>query len=158
VRQVVTEVLGQQAWLLDEDRFGVVYQDARPGPTSGYKRIGWHSDAQSGPTLAMWPAISFTVHIDGTSPATGFLRVVPGSHLGGTEGLALGFEKIAGEVAAYAEPGDILFHHSDLWHSATVATDDAPEVKRRHLRGSWYGGERLEPGHGTDDFVKNARR
>jgi len=26
------------------------------------------------------------------------------------------------------------------------------------VRGSWYGGERLEPNHGLDDFVKNARR
>jgi len=33
----------------------------------------------------------------------------------------------------------------------------APAV-RRHLRGSWHGGTRLEIGHGTDDFVKNALR
>ena len=29
---------------------------------------------------------------------------------------------------------------------------------RRHLRGSWHTGTKLEPGHGTDDFVKNALR
>jgi hypothetical protein len=29
---------------------------------------------------------------------------------------------------------------------------------RRHLRGSWHAGSRLEPGHGVDDFVKNAAR
>jgi len=157
IRQVVTEVLGPQAWLLDDDRFGVVYQDARPGAESGYTRIGWHSDAQSGPTLDMWPSVSFTAHLDATSPANGFLRVLPGSHLGGTDGMPPGFEKVPGEVAVYAERGDILFHHCDVWHSAARATDEG-DGKRRHLRGSWYGGQRLQPGHGTDDFVKNARR
>jgi hypothetical protein len=29
---------------------------------------------------------------------------------------------------------------------------------RRHLRGGWYTGVPLDPGHGVDDFVKNARR
>ncbi len=29
----------------------------------------------------MWPATAVTLHIDGTGPDNGFLRVVPGSHL-----------------------------------------------------------------------------
>jgi hypothetical protein len=64
--------------LREHSRFGVVYQDARGA--SGYRRIGWHSDWQSGPQLDVWPSAAFTLHIDGTSPANGFLRVVPGSH------------------------------------------------------------------------------
>jgi len=70
--------------LLDDDRFGVVYQDARPGQHSGYSRIGWHSAAR--------------------------------------------------------------------------ATDDGSGAIRRHLRGGWFGGDRLAPDQGLDDFVKNARR
>ena len=88
--------LGPQAWLLDYEVFGVVYQDARPDPGSGYSRIGWHTDHQSGPHLDMWPGVAFTVHFDPTSPANGFLRVLPGSHLGGTEGIPPGFETRAG--------------------------------------------------------------
>jgi len=72
-----------QPWLGDE-RHGVVYQDARPGAGSSYSRIGWHSDWQSGPHLTVWPSVAFTIHIDGTSPANGFLRVAPGSHLWAT--------------------------------------------------------------------------
>jgi len=155
---VVEAVLGPQRWLLEDDRFGVVYQDCRPGPLSGYSRIGWHSDAQSGPTLDVWPSVAFTIHIDATSPENGFLRVVPGSHRGGTDGMPLGFEKVPGELAVYAERGDILLHHSDLWHSAARATEDGPNGIRRHVRGGWYGGDRLAPNHGIDDFVKNARR
>jgi hypothetical protein len=156
--EVVRGVLGADAWLLDYEQFGVVYQDARPGPGSAYSRIGWHTDHQSGPHLSVWPGLAFTLHIDATSPANGFLRVLPGSHLGGTDGIPLGFERVPGEIAVYAERGDILFHHSDLWHAAARATADGDDAVRRHLRGSWHGGDRLEVGHGTDDFVKNARR
>ena len=88
--------LGPQAWLLDYEQFGVVYQDARPGPRSGYSRIGWHTDHQSGPHLDVWPGLAFTIHFDPTSPANGFLRVLPGSHRGGTDGMPPGFERVPG--------------------------------------------------------------
>jgi len=156
--EVHRRLLGPDAWLLDYEQFGVVYQDARPGPGSAYSRIGWHTDHQSGPHLDMWPAVAFTVHFDPTSPANGFLRVLPGSHRGGTDGIPPGFERVPGEIAVYQERGDVLFHHADLWHAAARATDEGAGAVRRHLRGSWHGGARLPVGHGTDDFVKNARR
>jgi hypothetical protein len=158
VVDAVQRLIGPDAWLLEEDRFGVVYQDARPGEGSGYSRIGWHSDAQSGPNLDWWPSVAFTIHLDATSPQNGFLRVAPGSHLGGTEGMPLGFEKVPGEVGVYCDRGDVLLHHSDLWHSAARATDDGEGGIRRHIRGGWYGGNRPSQKHGLADFVKNARR
>ena len=156
--EVNRRLLGPGAWLLDYEQFGVVYQDARPGPGSAYSRIGWHTDHQSGPHLDIWPGVAFTVHLDPTSPANGFLRVLPGSHLGGTEGIPPGFERVPGEIAVYQERGDVLFHHADLWHAAARATADGEAAVRRHLRGSWHGGAPLAVGHGTDDFVKNALR
>jgi ectoine hydroxylase-related dioxygenase (phytanoyl-CoA dioxygenase family) len=155
---VVGRLLGAEAWLLDYEVFGVVYQDARPEPGSGYSRIGWHTDHQSGPHLAIWPGVAFTVHFDPTSPANGFLRVLPGSHRGGTEGIPLGFERVPGEIGVYQERGDILFHHADLWHSAARGTAEGDPAIRRHLRGSWHAGQKLDVGHGTDDFVRNALR
>jgi Phytanoyl-CoA dioxygenase (PhyH) len=154
----VQQLLGSECWLLEDDRFGVVYQDARPGAGSGYTRIGWHSDAQSGPTLDWWPSVAFTIHLDATSPENGFLRVVPGSHRGDTQGMPPGFERVPGEIGVYCERGDVLLHHSDLWHSAARATDDGAGGIRRHVRGGWYGGTRPAAKHGLDDFVKNARR
>jgi len=156
--EMARRTLGPQAWLLEDDRFGVVYQDARPGDGSGYSRIGWHSDAQSGPALDWWPSMAFTIHLDPTSPQNGFLRVVPGSHRGSDAGMPPGFEKVPGEVAVYCDRGDVLLHHSGLWHSAARATDDGPGGVRRHVRGGWYGGTRPDEPHGLDDFVKNARR
>jgi ectoine hydroxylase-related dioxygenase (phytanoyl-CoA dioxygenase family) len=102
--------------------------------------------------------MAFTIHLDATSPQNGFLRLVPGSHRGSDAGMPPGFEKVLGEVAVYCERGDVLLHHSGLWHSAARATDDGPAAVRRHVRGGWYGGTRPSAPHGLGDFVKNARR
>ncbi|MAU82691.1 phytanoyl-CoA dioxygenase family protein [Gordonia sp. Z-3] len=178
----MARLLGERAWLRAHEQFGVVYQDARPGRESGYTRIGWHSDWQAGPSLDVWPSTAFTIHIDGTSPANGFLRVVPGSHLWATPApyrnvngvevpatarpaggrtdrpppfdMPLRFEKVPGEVAVYAERGDILLHDCYLWHSAARATDD--DSRRRHVRGGYFGG--TKPAAGVEEFIKNAAR
>ena len=56
-----------------------------------------------------------------------------------------GFEKVPGEVGVYCERGDVLLHHSDLWHAAARATDDGAGGIRRHVRGGWYGGDGPTP-------------
>jgi Phytanoyl-CoA dioxygenase (PhyH) len=183
IAALVARWLGPHAWSGDAQRFGFVFQDARPGAESSYTRIGWHSDWQSSPHLAMWPSTAVTVHLDATSPANGFLRVVPGSQRWATpppyenvngavvpEGSALAggytteppphpmplrFEKVPGEIALYAEAGDVLFHDGYLWHSAARGTVDGSI--RRHVRGSWFGGTAPEE-MGPADFVKNAAR
>jgi len=178
--ELVGRILGPDFW---PGRNGVVYQDARPGRESGYTRIGWHADWQAVPHLDIWPGTAFTVHIDGTSPANGFLRVVPGSHLWATASpfeninnvavpdgapaargytdtpppapMPLGFEKIRGEIPVYAERGDVILHDAYLWHSAARATDD--DTMRRHVRGGWHGGDGALRTQETG-FVKNAAR
>jgi ectoine hydroxylase-related dioxygenase (phytanoyl-CoA dioxygenase family) len=158
VLEVVERALGPRAYFWDYNGHGAVYQDARPGPGMTYTRIGWHTDHQSRPTSDIWPGLAVTWHLDATSPANGFLRVVPGSHLGGTDGMPLGFEKVPGEVGVYCERGDVMFHHSDLWHSAARATEDPPLGVRRHLRGTFLGGRRLASGEELEPFNKNAAR
>ncbi len=152
---------GKDYWAFDEvfgDRFGVVYQDCRSGSESAYSRIGWHSDHQAFPNSDFWPAIAITIHLDATSPANGFLRAVPGSHRWPTTDMPLGFEKIKGEVAVYAERGDVILHHCDTWHAAARATEDAPGGIRRHVRGSMYAGVKPGPGDEVEPFNKNAMR
>ncbi|WP_026311472.1 phytanoyl-CoA dioxygenase family protein [Parafrankia elaeagni] len=178
---VVRRLIGDRAWLSGEDKTGVVYQDARPGRESSYTRIGWHTDWQGMPSLDVWPGLAFTVHIDPTSPANGFLRLVPGSHLWATPApyrnvngvrvpddarpaggytdvappfeMPLGFERVPGEVVLYAERGDLLLHDGYLWHSAARATDDT--AVRRHVRGSFFGGDESSY---RRQFIKNAAR
>ena len=152
---------GVEPWEFDESRgarFGVVYQDARPGKEMAYTRIGWHSDHQAFPNSDFYPSIALTFHIDATSPANGFLRVVPGSHQWPTDGMPLGFEKIRGEIPVYCDRGDVILHHCDLWHSAARATEDPPGGVRRHLRGSWNAGRQPAPDEEIEAFNKNAAR
>jgi ectoine hydroxylase-related dioxygenase (phytanoyl-CoA dioxygenase family) len=179
---VLHRVLGPDCWLRDASQFGIVYQDARPGKESGYTRIGWHSDWQSGPSLAVWPSTAFTFHLDGTSPDNGFLRVVPGSHRWATPApyrnannaqvadtarpaggytdtpppcaMPLHFEAVDGEIPVYTRRGDILLHDCYLWHSAARAT--AETTTRRHVRGGYFAGDRTAA-H-IEEFVKNAAR
>lgn len=162
LKELLTRCLGgAEIWEFPEEygsRFGIVYQDARPGKESTYSRIGWHSDHQAFPNSDFFPSIALTFHIDSTSPANGFLRVVPGSHLGPTDGMPLGFEKINGEVAVYCDRGDVILHHCDLWHAAARASEDPPGGVRRHMRGSWNAGRRPEPGEEIEPFNKNAAR
>ena len=176
-------LLGENIWFGGDVQSGIVYQDARPGRESGYTRIGWHSDWQASPSMDIWPATSITLHLDATSPYNGFLRVVPGSHLWATPApyrninnvavpgtarpaggrtlapppfpMPLAFEKVRGEVAVYAERGDVLLHDCYLWHAATRATDD--HAARRHLRGSYFAGAKPRPGL-ESEFIKNAAR
>lgn len=178
---VVRRLIGDRAWPYGPGKQGVVYQDARPGRESGYSRIGWHSDWQASPSLDIWPSTAFTFHLDGTSPANGFLRVVPGSHQWATPApyrnvnnvevpadaksaggytdtpppvdLPLGFEKVPGELAVYADRGDVILHDAYLWHSAARATDDTGV--RRHVRSGYFSGD---PTTTRSQFLKNAAR
>jgi ectoine hydroxylase-related dioxygenase (phytanoyl-CoA dioxygenase family) len=177
----IRRLIGPMAWLYGPGKQGIVYQDARPGRESGYSRIGWHSDWQASPSLDIWPSTAFTFHIDGTSPANGFLRVVPGSLLWATPApyrnvnnvevpddakpaggytdtpppfdMPLGFEKIPGELGVYAERGDVILHDAYLWHSAARATDDTGI--RRHVRSGYFSGD---PTTTRNQFIKNAAR
>jgi ectoine hydroxylase-related dioxygenase (phytanoyl-CoA dioxygenase family) len=158
VLDIVGRLLGPNAYFWDYNGHGAVYQDARPGAGMTYTRIGWHTDHQSRPTSDIWPGVAITFHLDATSPANGFLRVVPGSHNGGTEDMPRAFEKVPGEAAAYCDRGDVMFHHSDLWHSAARATEDPPLGVRRHLRGTFLGGRRLRADEDLEPFNKNAAR
>jgi hypothetical protein len=179
--ELLRRLLGGDVWMIPGSGSGVVYQDARPGRESGYTRIGWHSDWQAMPSLEVWPGAAFTIHVDATSPANGFLRAVPGSHRWATPApyrninnvavpadarptggytdaeppypMPLGFEKIPGEIAVYAERGDVLLHDAYLWHSAARATQD--EATRRHVRSGYYAGDRASY---RDQFIKNAAR
>ncbi|MGX7681405.1 phytanoyl-CoA dioxygenase family protein [Jatrophihabitans sp. DSM 45814] len=180
--KVLHRILGENAWLRASNQFGIVYQDARPGQESGYSRIGWHSDWQAGPSLQVWPSTAFTFHLDATSPANGFLRVVPGSHRWATPApyrnvnnvavpstakptggytdspppfeMPLTFEAVPGEIPIFAQRGDVILHDCYLWHSAARATDET--TTRRHVRGGYFAGDRSY--EHAEEFLKNAAR
>ena len=151
----------KEPWLNDYARFGVVYQDSRADAGSKYSRIGWHSDFNSNEASVAWPSFAFTIHIDSTSPANGFLRVVPGTHRSEIDRDEIGswaFGPVSGEVPVFAERGDVILHDYKLWHSAARGTADGAAGRRRHVRWASYGGQHLPREHGIGEFYKNAAR
>jgi hypothetical protein len=91
-----------------------MHQEGRPGRRSRSSPIGWHTDHQSGPHSAVWPGVVFTLHVAPTAPADGLLRVLPGSRLGGREGIPAGSDLVPGAMTGYHERGDIPYSHADL--------------------------------------------
>jgi hypothetical protein len=90
-------------------------------PIPGCGQQGLHTDFDergAGPT---WQALSAMWCISEFTRDNGPLRVIPGSHLIGTEhGYATGMGPHPGEVKIIAPAGSlVLFNAPDLWHSGT---------------------------------------
>jgi ectoine hydroxylase-related dioxygenase (phytanoyl-CoA dioxygenase family) len=151
--EIVRAVLGPEASLPSN---ALKYQNARPDEGSSYTRIGWHQDSGAVPAefAHTLPTLTITVHVDATGPANGFLRVVPRPRLAEVRMDGLTFENVDGEVLLFAEPGDVLFHHSDLWHAAARGTASGDLGIRRHFRGGWTS----RPGRTIDDIDEDERR
>ena len=161
IKRMADQLFSADAWVNDYSRFGVVYQDARPEAGSHYSRIGWHSDFQSAEDSTSWPGFAFTIHIDSTSPANGFLRVVPGSHKRDIDKDELGacrFDPMPGEIPVFAERGDVILHDYKLWHGAARGTAEGAVGRRRHVRGGYYAGIKPPKDFGIGKFYKNAAR
>lgn len=154
IAELCPTLLEGESFLYDYDRHGVMYLDARGA--SAYKGLVWHPDYESTASLPIWPAVAFTINLDSTSPANGFLRMLPGSHRTPPAQRPEGYEKVAGEVPVYCERGDLLFHHSHLWHAATRPSDD--DALRRHLRGKWCSGAPIPAGAWDGTFDNSATR
>jgi hypothetical protein len=151
IGELAAALIDGESYLYDYDRHGVMYLDARG--ESAYKGLIWHPDFESTPTLPIWPAVAFTVNLDATSPENGFLRVLPGSHRTPPENRPDQYEKVRGEVAVYCERGDLLLHHSHLWHAAARPSNDG--AVRRHIRGKWCSGSPI-PGGAWDGTMNNS--
>lgn len=154
ISTLAPRLLGGETFFYDYDRHGVMYLDARGA--SLYKGLIWHPDYESTPNLPIWPAVAFTINMDDTSPENGFLRMLPGSHRTPPAQRPEKYRKVPGEVAVYCQRGDLMFHHSHLWHAASRPSND--DAIRRHLRGKWCSGAPVAAGAWDGRFDNSATR
>jgi hypothetical protein len=152
IAALAPSVIDGPSYFYDYDRHGTMYLDARGA--SNYRGLVWHPDFESTADLPIWPATAFTINLDATSPENGFLRILPGSHRLEPPTRPEGYEKVEGEVAVYCERGDLLLHHSHLWHAAGRPSNDA--ALRRHIRGKWCSGEPISAGAWDGTFNASA--
>ncbi|HET7571091.1 MAG TPA: phytanoyl-CoA dioxygenase family protein [Gaiellaceae bacterium] len=143
---IVAELLGE-----DWTTYGsaLVFKAAGGGPA-----IELHRD--TGSALRFSPEhLFFNVgfYLDAANPATGCLKVLPGSHrLGDVSDLiAAGLEN-PDLVDVPMEPGDVLIHDSMLLHGSLPTPDAAPlrrTIYYSYQGAGWMLREGVVPGHPT---------
>jgi hypothetical protein len=129
-----------------------------PGKTQGLSNIPWHQDCGMGGHGVFCPSVSIGIQLTGSSPETGNLLMVPGSH---GQALAVDWHSRLADapvVEVDTAPGDVTVHVQDVMHAS-------PRPKtvggRRTMYVTFYPEtlwEHIGPGEAFNDLVRNRTR
>jgi hypothetical protein len=128
-----------------------------PGRTRGLSNIPWHQDCGMGGHAIFCPSVSLGIQLTGSSPETGNLLVVPGSH---GQTLHTDWQQadpaVAEQVVAVdTEPGDVTVHIQDVMHASPQPT---AQGGRRTMYVTYYPPtlwDSVGPGQAYNDLVRN---
>jgi hypothetical protein len=128
------------------------------GETKGLANIPWHQDCGMGGHAILCPSVSIGVQLTGSSPATGNLKVVAGSH-----GQSLHYEwerRLTGVpvVEVDTEPGDVTVHIQDVMHASPPPTG---EGGRRTFYVTFYPPtlwEHIGEGQAYNDLIRDRQQ
>lgn len=129
-----------------------------PGRTQGLSNIPWHTDCGMGGHAICCPAVSIGVQLTGSTPETGNLLVVPGSH---GQGLHLQWQKRTPDVPVVevnTRPGDVTVHVQDVMHASPKPT---AQGGRRTMYVDYYPPtlwDHIGPGEAYNDLVRNRQQ
>jgi hypothetical protein len=120
----------------------------RQGPHSTAPARSWHRDFSFPGERPL--AINTIVYLDDMTEERGPTRVVPGSHRG--EALPPKAQRgapLPGEVAIYAQAGDVVFINAAIWHTGGCNTSSGLRRGLFFYYGYWWlrRFEALEPQH-----------
>jgi hypothetical protein len=129
-----------------------------PGKTQGLSNIPWHQDCGMGGHSIFCPSVSIGIQLTGSSPETGNLLMVPGSH---GQALAVDWHSRLADapvVEVDTGPGDVTVHVQDVMHAS-------PRPKtvggRRTMYVTFYPEtlwDHIGPGEAYNDLVRNRTR
>ncbi|MCU1602358.1 MAG: hypothetical protein JWO22_3067 [Frankiales bacterium] len=125
-----------------------------PGRTRGLSNIPWHQDCGMGGHAIFCPSVSMGIQLTGSSPETGNLLMVPGSH---GQTLHHQWDKRADipVVEVNTEPGDVTVHIQDVMHASPQPT---AQGGRRTMYVTHYPGtlwDSIGPGEAYNDLIRN---
>jgi ectoine hydroxylase-related dioxygenase (phytanoyl-CoA dioxygenase family) len=101
--------------LLTQHSAGVLYQDKWPTPSSGFRGLRWHDDAD---TQGYGHLLTVGIYFDRSTQANGALRVLPGTH----------------RNRDVAIPAEADLHPDDgLWHCSPMGWERDPVLGRRRV-------------------------
>jgi phytanoyl-CoA hydroxylase len=135
----IRRLIGEDARVGDEEKDGLVTNRFVNVPGSIYRRLGWHTDGLRDIFYGRMPVqmLNVGLHLDRCYEADGGLRLIPGTHLQGFVGMAMGKPHFVWhrpdprEICVQTEPGDLTIHDGRLWHR--VARSETPGAIRRSM-------------------------
>jgi hypothetical protein len=125
-----------------------------PGQTRGLSNIPWHQDCGMGGHAIFCPALSIGIQLTGSTPGSGNLLMVPGSH-GQTLHYQWDKQVDAPVVEIDTAPGDVTVHVQDVMHASPKPT---AEGGRRTMYVTFYPPalwDHIGPGEAFNDLVRN---
>ena len=125
-----------------------------PGKTRGLSNIPWHQDCGMGGHAIFCPSVSMGIQLTGSTPETGNLLMVPGSH-GQTLHYRWDERADVPVVEVNTEPGDVTVHIQDVMHASPQPT---AQGGRRTMYVTHYPAtlwDHIGPGEAYNDLVRN---
>ena len=124
------------------------------GKTQGLSNIPWHQDCGMGGHAIFCPSVSIGIQLTGSTPGSGNLLMVPGSH---GQSLHYQWDKQvdAPVVEIDTAPGDVTVHIQDVMHASPKPTG---EGGRRTMYVTHYPAtlwDHIGPGQAFNDLVRN---
>jgi phytanoyl-CoA hydroxylase len=104
-------------------------------PASGGTELPWHQDGGRFWGLTIEPILQIWTALDDAPAASGCVKVLPGSHLGGLasplgglvqEAALSAMDAERGAIDLPAEAGEAILIHNHLWHRSSVNTTGLP--------------------------------
>jgi phytanoyl-CoA dioxygenase PhyH len=131
---------GQEARLGEEEKDGLVVNHYVNASQSGYRQLGWHTDAPRDIFLHRrlpGPMLNVGVYLDDSPREKGGLRLIPGSQRQGLFHMLFGKAYFVDtrpdsrEICLEARAGDLTVHDGRLWHRVARASVTGEPSRRR---------------------------
>lgn len=130
------DLVGVNAWLLNDTMNGVVWQMKRGGKGSAYSEIRWHLDFPEEHMLS--PVVSAGVYLDDSTERNGCLAVIPASH-------RFPPGRYPPPLLIEASAGDVICHAYNILHGSgpALVESDSRATLYLYFCGGRYPGKDL---------------
>jgi hypothetical protein len=116
LKDLADEKLEHRAPPSAEEGVSVIWK--RPNMSEGLGDLPWHRDCGMGGHALMCPSLIASVFLTPATPATGELRMLPGSWQRGCGPIDARHPQAPRGVSFAAAPGDVSLHYGDTMHAA----------------------------------------
>jgi hypothetical protein len=125
-----------------------------PGRLTGLANIPWHTDCGLGGHTVMCPSVAVGVQLTGSTPETGCLEAVAGTHGRSAPATAGDRGADSSYVLMPTAPGDVTVHVADVLHASPAPTGDGG---RRTIYVTFHPPalfEHVGPGSAFNDLIR----